>query len=256
MKVICEIGSNFKTFDDCIQSIDDAKACGADIVKFQYYDNIDLSGVPGDRQCLPELNPLAVHAALTGIEFMCTAFSPAKYQAIDRFVKRHKIASSEITHLDLLETVASLGKPVLLSTGGALPEEVDQALGILAGCPVTLMFCVAEYPARIVDFRHLLDMKDRYGHRYAYGYSDHSSDVLNVPVLARNHGAVIIEKHVNFAGHSDTPDARHSLSREEFQLMVKHLKGQTGILDTFRENPHKRVYRTPAGGAPGYYRPE
>lgn len=256
MKVIAEIGSNFKTRGDCLSSIDEAKACGADIVKFQYFDNRDLYGEDGERQCLPDLTALADRARLVDIEFACTAFSPAGYQRVNGLVQRHKIASSEITALDILETVESFGKPVILSTGGAGFKQIDRAVEILDSCDVTLLYCVSAYPARIVDFRKLDAMRARYGQKYAYGYSDHSTDILNLPILARdNHGATVIEKHVNFTDHTDTPDAAHALSKQEFALMVKHLRGETTLADTDFENPHQREYRPNSDGKMGFFRP-
>lgn len=244
MKVIAEIGSNWKNVGDIIQSIATAKVCGADIVKFQSYTRADLYGSftlnPTDG-IKPPISFLKETCDKIGIEFMCTAFSPANYAYIDPFVSRHKIASSEITDINILRTVASLGKPVIVSTGGATIDETDQAVSILDGLAVTLLHCVVDYPSRIVDFRHLDELKERYGDKVSYGYSDHSCDVLNIPMVAKHRGAVIIEKHVNFTEHTDTPDAPHSLNEKEFSMMVRNLKGTLSPRETFINNPHKRI---------------
>jgi N,N'-diacetyllegionaminate synthase len=250
---IAEIGSNWKNWNDCVTSVRDAKKAGADVVKFQYFDEADLYGsYQSDKiiNCQPHPPGLIQIAEETGIEFMCTAFSVEGYDYVNRTVARHKIASAEITAIDILEKVNSFKKPVLLSTGGATFDQIELALHKLKDCFVTLMYCVTDYPARVVDFRHLELMKEHFGNKYAYGYSDHSTDILNIPRLAEVYGSVVLEKHVNFTDHNDTPDAPHSLSGAEFAMMMKHIKGDLSPKESFRPCPWQRV-RTDHG----YYRP-
>ena len=256
MQIIAEIGSNWKTYDDCVRAIRIAKKCGADAVKFQYFTSADLYGVSGKAvACIPNTRALSIEANAHDIEFMCTAFHPMGYVEVDPWVKRHKIASSEITDESILRAVNDLKKPVIVSTGGASFEEIDRALEILNKCPVTLLYCVVSYPARVVDFRHLYAMVGRYGSLCSYGYSDHSTDVLCIPSLSRSFGATVLEKHVNFFDYTDTPDAPHSLSKYEFALMVKHLRGESNLSETFTPNPWKRKMITLPNGTCGYFRP-
>ena len=255
MKVIAEVGSNWKTLEDCIKSIKLAKSAGADVVKFQYYTNKDLYGVDGERECIPAMMQLNQVAKDNQIEFMCTAFSPFMYCTVNSFVTTHKIASSEITDENILKTVNGFKKPVILSTGGARTLQVANALSLLKDCPVTIMYCVVAYPARVIDFRVLEAYQEFFGRDYSYGYSDHSIDVLNIPKLAEKSGATVLEKHVNFTDHADTPDAPHSLNFHEFKLMVDHLKGATNFSETHVDNPYQRKLITLADGSQGYFRP-
>lgn len=240
MKIIAEVGSNWKTLDDCIMSIEKAKEAGANIVKFQLFSHFDLYGtinadIPGitpnlDVQWLPVLKECAMD---NEIEFMCTGFSVSRYNMIDPFVYRHKIASAEMTDINILERLNNIGKPVVMSTAGSSLDEIKSALNYLRRVPVTIMFCVGDYPAKIIDFRRLEQMKNYLGDNYSYGYSDHSLDVLNIPKIAKDYGCVLIEKHVNFTIHKDTNDANHSLNFEEFKLMCAMLRGESlSILDT------------------------
>lgn len=256
MKIIAEVGSNFKTLEDCRNSIRIAKACGADYVKFQTYTHKELYGFDGDLKCEPDLESLARVCRGERIGFMCTAFSSEGYRRVNELVKIHKVASSEITDLNLLATVNSFRKPVILSCGGATPTEIDAALFALRSCKVTLLYCVVAYPAKIVDFRHLDQLMDNYEDRCDFGYSDHSIDVLNIPKIARDRGCVIIEKHVNFTEHKDTPDAPHSLNTEEFHMMCRHLKGQVHATETHSGNAHKRRRIVDDQGHSHYYRPK
>src|SRR6185295_16480870 len=102
MKVIAEVGSNIKCLEDCIASIEAAKISGADVVKFQHFTGTDLYGPRylGDRKLTVDIQKLAIAAKTFKIELMCTGFSPAGYRMIDPHVKRHKVASSELTAVD------------------------------------------------------------------------------------------------------------------------------------------------------------
>lgn len=235
MKIIAEIGSCWHTLDDILQSIPKAKLAGATAFKLQMFCMAELYGphhssVPCGTSpvivpfWLPEIK---LECDKHEIEFMCTAFSPAGYEYVNKFVDTHKIASAELTDISILKTVNSFGKPVYLSTAGSdIYIDIKNALLHLTNCPVTIMFCVADYPARIVDFNQLNELKKTFGYGYSYGYSDHSIDVLNIPYLAKHYGCSVIEKHVNFTNHKDTDDAPHSLNATEFALMVRRLNGE------------------------------
>ena len=235
MKIVCEVGSNWKTLDDCLFSIKKAQEAGANYVKFQLFNDFELTGQLPDNSTMgvsPYLDfswipHLKMHADKFEIEFMCTAFSSLGYDMVNPFVNVHKIASAELTDISILSKVNSFRKPVMLSTAGSdLDIEVKSALLHLHDCPVTIMYCVADYPAKIIDFRRLDSMKEKFGQNYGYGYSDHSIDVLNIPYIAKEKGCSIIEKHANFCGHEDTDDATHSLNFEEFKLMCGKLRGE------------------------------
>lgn len=237
MNIISEIGSNWKTLSDCLNAIKKSKLCGADIVKFQMFSHEELYGQKdpideGFRSTTPYLNPewipeLANEAKNQDIQFMCTAFSVSGYRYINEYVSKHKIASSELTDINILKEVNSYKKPVLLSTGGAdLNLEIRHALLLLKDCPVTIMFCVSDYPAKIIDFRRFVDLQAYFGANYQYGFSDHSIDTLIIPERAKNMGATIIEKHTNFFDYTDTNDATHSLNENEFKVMCSFLKNK------------------------------
>lgn len=252
MKIIAEIGSNFRTLADCINSIGLAKSCGADAVKYQLYNNRALYGsdlyiqkrsmcsnpddekveAPGtlDPLWLPQLS---AKAKSVGIEFMASAFSPELADAVNPHVSTHKVASAELTHVRLLERINSYRKPVILSTGASGERDIDLALTTLKDCDVTLLYCVSAYPARYVNFTKMDKLK-RYGRKV--GFSDHTTDVLNIPRLAQDRGAVVLEKHVNLVGVTDTPDSPHSLSLDEFKAMVQVLRNGNAPLELGEEN--------------------
>lgn len=238
MRVIAEIGSCWTTFEQAKDSIQLAKVCGADAVKFQLFDFKSLYGFDGanlpeqitgpvTKSAMPKewIPLLAEKAKGVGIDFMCTAFSPELVKLVDPYVTTHKVASAELTHVRLLEEIAKTKKSVMLSTGASGMYDIQQALNILEPCKVTIMYCVSSYPARVINFDCLDILRKSFGTKYSYGFSDHSTDATIIPVVAKQRGAEVIEKHVNFFGVS-CPDAPHSLTREEFKYMCMAIRGQ------------------------------
>jgi len=233
--IIAEVGSNWRTFDDCKNSIAQAKKCGADAVKFQAYSADALYGSnPGgyleyfntvNQGSLPLewLPGLAEKARACGIELMCSAFSPELVDAVDPHVNLHKVASAELTHKRILERLAKIGKPVVLSTGASGLQDVGGALQILGTTPVVLLHCVAGYPARETRLGRIKILADEFYR--PVGYSDHSLSVDDIPIIATTlMKACVLEKHVNFV-EADGPDAPHSLTADEFKTMVEAIRG-------------------------------
>lgn len=270
--IIAEVGSNWRTLDECLLSIRQAKLCGADAVKFQAFTNKALygmnyytfyncePGVPltekvieerlekGDKHIKHEhksslpldwLPLLKAESDRVGIEFMCSAFSPELIDAVDPFVNIHKVASAECTHIRMLEKLRAIGKPVILSTGAKGLSDIMMALEVLGPTPVVLMYCVAAYPARQITLENIPWLKKTF--KTLAGYSDHSTDVCAIPQFAvRNYGACVLEKHVSFID-AETPDSGHSLSADQFGMMVKYVCGVEQICHGYgsgiEENP-------------------
>lgn len=233
--IIAEVGSNWQTLEDCLYSVRQAKGVGADAVKFQAYSHEALYGRPGDMSgslppaWLPRLKSEAVKA---GIDFMCSAFSPELVSSVNPYVDVHKVASAELSHVRILERVRDSGKPVFLSTGASGEEDIRRALEVLDGSQVVLFYCVASYPARFVDLSQIRALRETHGK--LVGYSDHTTDVIQIPGAAHfEHQACVIEKHVTFIG-AKTPDSPHSLTGAEFQRMADYLKNRT--LPNYRTN--------------------
>jgi len=225
--IIAEVGSNWESLDDCEQAIDQAKACGADAVKFQLFTHESLYGFPGEKDhCLPVrwISNLSARAKSAGIDFLCTAFSEEDYRFLDPFVDAHKVASSNNNHAPILKYLKTVKKPVFVSTGGSTMAQIESiSTDMIPGADLILLYCVAEYPTTIIDPRQVAKIRSQCGVRV--GISDHSKEVFSVPITAhRIYGAVAIEKHVNFFG-PDSIEAGHSLSTGELMSMVSALRG-------------------------------
>ncbi len=200
------------------------RAVGEENVKPHYFATDDMP------HSLPIhwLPKLAEKAAACGIEFMCTAFSPELVGAVDPYVSVHKVASSDLSYPQLLQAVAKTRKPVLLSTGASGYADIVAALQELHSSDassVVLMYCVSAYPARTVDLR-VMACLETFG--LDVGFSDHTFDIIGHPVAAADAGAIVIEKHFTAFPDLNTPDRPHSLTANDFKLMVDHIRGTRG----------------------------
>ncbi len=240
--IIAEIGSNWQTLDQAVSSVSAAKQAGADAVKFQAFSHESLYGW-GWPECdqngnrprmqyefeLTWLPLLKEKADACGIDFMCTGFSPELVKAVDPYVPVHKVASSDLAYPQLLEAVARTGKPVLLSTGASSASDIAHALKTLKiyqSGEVTLLYCVAAYPAlhANLDMMHL--MQETFG--IDIGFSDHTPGTT-VAIEACRQGAMVLEKHVTAFPELDTPDRPHSLTMDEFKTMVDFIRGDKAL---------------------------
>jgi len=154
---------------------------------------------------------------MIGIEFMVSAFSPDLMELVDPYVDRHKIASSELSDIDLLDKANELRKPVICSTGASSLADIHFAISRLKDVDLTLLYCVSEYPAKAVNFDDLKRLK-RFNK--PVGFSDHTTDFIEIPRAARDIGVKVYEKHVNFFD-VDCADSPHSLNREQFQIFCE-----------------------------------
>jgi sialic acid synthase SpsE len=213
-----------------------AKNCGADAVKFQMFTPKDLYGL--NQDWIVEKNgvlnwgwlpKLRIEADAHGIELMCTAFSPEGVDYVDQFVKRHKIASAELSHLPLLERVRATNKPVLVSTGGSSLKDIRLALAALGGLDVTLLYCVSAYPASDVNLYGINMLRKEFwpegrpDRGVSVGYSCHTADISTPVSAVHNHQAAVIEKHFKLRD-MPTPDNDHALDPQRFKLMVRQIR--------------------------------
>jgi N,N'-diacetyllegionaminate synthase len=249
--IVGEISSNWRTLNDCLVSINLAANAGAHAVKFQLFSPKDLYGTdaPFEVGISPYLDPawlpyLKEKADKAGIEFMCTSFSPERAREVDKYVEVHKVASAELSHLRLLQQLRKLGKPVILSTGASGFADVDKAVAVLtdtthsdhAPVEVVLMHCVSAYPAPATNLARIQVLKQRFGR--LVGYSDHSTNYDDVPLMAKLRGAAVIEKHLTCFPEIDSPDRPHSVTVAQFKRMVEYLGEKVdvpGYLEEERE---------------------
>ena len=248
--VIGEAGSNWRMgtpsrdLKMAFELIAVAAQAGCDAVKFQVYrpetvyvpnagnsDYLSHSGITEpiteifrDLSMPYEMIPkLAARCRAQGIMFMASAFSVRDAREVDLHTPVHKIASYEISHVRLLEYLASTGKPLVLSTGACDPADIEVALKCFrdaGGAGVCLMQCTARYPAE-VDSLNLLALRalaEQFG--TPVGLSDHSRDPVLAPVMAVALGARVIEKHYTLNNRLPGPDHAFAVEPDELKTMV------------------------------------
>ena len=171
----------------------------------------ELFRVSRDRGLVPFSTPFDV----TAVDFLET-LEPELY----------KVASIEITDLPLIEYIARTGKPIVMSTGASVLEEIDEAVhcALSSGCKdLTLLLCTSSYPADPQDI-HLARMsllRERYG--LPVGLSDHSIG-LGVSIAASLMSAAMIERHVTPSRSLGGPDASFSLEPQELGQLVDEIR--------------------------------
>ena len=151
-----------------------------------------------------EYKKLAEACKMRGLEFLTTAFDLESLEMVDPLVKRHKIASADLTNIPLIRSIAKKQKPVLMSTGASTNEEIKQSVNELKrhNCDdITLLHCVLNYPT---PFDHA--NMSRIGWliqefpELKVGYSDHTVPTNDhfVQLLCFAMGCVTLEKHYTF----------------------------------------------------------
>lgn len=230
--VIAEIGINHEgDAGTCLDLVRAAVLAGADAVKLQTVDP--------DENYPPNHPSYALYARsrLTRQQ-TAAAFALARQLGIDAFTTNgfsdldwieqldpvaYKISSGLITHIPLIEKLASMGRPMLLSTGMSEAPDIDAAVKAargVANIDLSVMQCTSLYPAPIetVSLRSINWLAQRYG--VAGGFSDHTREIV-MPALAVMAGATIIEKHFSLDPARTGFDHPVSLSPAEFTEMVR-----------------------------------
>ena len=217
--VIAETSVNHGgSFRDAVALIAEAKAAGADAVKFQLFR--DRPEIEHLRLSEPKIKYLAKFCEELGIEFMCTPFYLDAVAFIDPLVRRHKVASGFLTDKAMLDAVFACGKRVIVSTGMANTPTWWQALRGRRN--VSRLHCVSAYPCPD-DEANLRAINEMPGHWMPRGYSDHTRGIL-APVAAVALGATIIEKHITLDKNAEGPDHACSAEPEEFAEMVRQIR--------------------------------
>jgi len=235
--VIADISQNYNTLQNILDIIQTIKT---DVVKLQYYSEFDLYGT-GSKETKLKLEwfpQIEEQCKKYGKQLMCTVFSSSKVSEVNPYVRFHKVASSEITDIDLLTKISGTNKKTILSCGGATFKQIEKAIKILDPNCCCLMACDVEYPSKRHTIRNMCDIKNQF-EEIKIGYSDHSLDIFSMPILVQHYGGEFYEKHVkpDFADDSFEP---HALTVSEFNEMSDCLRGywQRKV----RHNPHQRVY--------------
>jgi len=182
-----------------------------------------------------------------GIKFLSTAFDFESIDFLKDKVDLYKIPSGEITNLPYLERVAKLNLPIVMSTGMATMEEVEEAFNVLVRGGVerneiTILHCNTEYPTPMedVNLAAMVTMGKSLG--VNFGYSDHTLGV-EIPIAAVALGAKVIEKHFTLDRTMEGPDHKASLNPNELVAMVKGIRNIEIAIGNGIKKPSKSEYK-------------
>lgn len=260
--LIAEIGRNHNADMDLARKmIDGAVSAGADAVKFQSFTAKELliRELPSvshiketaDRKSAydsteeVELRPenhalLRDYAREKGIEFFSTPEDHSMVALLESVkVPVFKIASLDVTYLDLIEAIAATGKPVIMSTGMAYLGEVEKALLTLERLGVTevaLLHCTSNYPPRPADVNLNAIATMRRAFDVPVGYSDHTTGI-GVSIAAVALGACVIERHFTLDKDLPGPDQRLSVLPGEFEQMAREIRDVEQALGSAAKRP-------------------
>jgi len=219
--------------------VDAAKGAGADVIKFQLH--VPEEMIPGSIQfwggsmdeVLTKYNlDVAAQAELlkycqeVGIQYLCTPFSARAADLLDEIgVAAFKTGSGELTNIPMLRHIARKGKPMIVSTGMATIEEIEETVSTLKqeGAKFILMHCTSAYPPRYeqINLQFIPHLKERFG--VLVGHSDHTPDIWTA-LGAVALGARVIEKHFTLDRALKGPDHHISLEPQEFRTMVNAIR--------------------------------
>ena len=248
--VIAEMSANHNgDINNAYKIIDMAKACGADAVKLQTYTPETLtidSNLPDFQlteglwagQSLYDLykcaympwewhKPLFDYAKKVGITVFSSPFDNTAVDLLeDLNTPAYKIASFEAVDLPLIKYVAQTGKPMIISTGMADAQEIQEAIEAAreGGCKeLAILHCVSGYPAPASDYNliTITDMQEKFD--LVIGLSDHTIDNTTA-ITSVALGASIIEKHVTLDRNAGGPDDSFSLEFEELKQLCMGAK--------------------------------
>ena len=249
--IVAEMSANHNgSLKNEIDTIKAAKKTGADAIKIQTYtaDTLTLnchkpdfeikSGSIWDKEYFYDLykrayTPWEWHEELfhvareEGIMMFSTPFDNTAVDLLESLGNPvYKIASFEITDVNLIEYCARKMKPMVISTGVATEEDIQLAVDTcrkVGNNDITLLKCTSAYPAPVeeANLAMINDLKTRFNVKS--GLSDHTIGSI-VPITSVAMGATMIEKHFIIDRSIGGPDSSFSMNREEFTQLVKDVR--------------------------------
>lgn len=253
--IVAEMGaSHCGSLARALKIIDAAKEAGADAIKLQTWSEMTVCAEPIKsgpwagrtlvdlyRDCRLPWDWHATifeHARSLDLGCFSTPFDDESVAFLETLeCPVYKIASFEVTHLTLIRRAAATGKPIIISTGMANEQEIENAIdaATTSGAGgITLLKCVSAYPAPVEDFNviTMAHMVERFGCQA--GLSDHTRGSA-VAIAATALGAAVIEKHVSI--DRDGPDGGFVSTPDEFAAFVRDVRAASAAVGGVRYGP-------------------
>ncbi len=243
--IIAEVGLNHNgDLTLAKKLIDQAKSAGADAVKFQSYHSEEFVGPNAKYYGLfkslelseDEFKDLAEYARKKEIIFLSTPLDLDYVEILNKIgVPAFKIASGDLTFVQLLEKTSITGKPIILSTGLSTVDEIIEAVSIIkqqGNSDIILLHCITCYPPdpEEVNLKSIQTLKEVFNEAII-GYSDHTLGIL-APIIAVALGAKVIEKHFTLDKNLPGPDHKVSADPKDLTEMIKSIRQTEKMLGT------------------------
>lgn len=233
-RFVAELGSNHNgDLGRAMELVDACADAGADAVKIQVFriDDLFAAEILEAREDLRDrrdrefplelLEPLANRCHERGMEFGAAPFGLWAVEAVAAHVDFLKVASYELLWHELIRACASVGKPLVLSTGMADHAEIDRAVDVAAGTELSLLHCVSGYPTPETqcNLSAIGSLRERNG--CPVGWSDHSGSATIVERAARRWDAHEIEIHVDLPDNSGLEAGEHNWAPEDLASVIR-----------------------------------
>jgi N,N'-diacetyllegionaminate synthase len=185
---------------------------------------------------------LANHAKQKKLIFLSTPFSHKAAELLEKIeVPAWKIGSGEIKNLPLIEFVAKTKKPVLLSTGMASWEDIENATSLLSGlnCDISIFQCTSNYPCppSKIGLNVIEELRSKYD--CPIGLSDHSGTTFS-SLAATALKVNLIEIHVVFSKECFGPDVQSSITTDQLKELVQGIRfiesAMSSVIDKNKES--------------------
>ena len=162
-----------------------------------------------------------------GLDFVETLCSPSCLSILKGFTPDYlKVASRDLTNIPLLHSLSETKIPLIISTGMAGEDELEQAVDLITKYHenLSILHCVSEYPTKPenTNLKSILWLSEKYK-KYRIGYSDHTIGI-SAAVAAVALGAEIIEKHITLDRSLKGTDQEGSLGPDGLNRMIRDIR--------------------------------
>ena len=245
--IIAEIGINHNgDIEIAKKLIDSAIQIGANAVKFQKRNlesiyqkelldqpSLDSQGTEILIDVLKEVEfseedflKIKQYCEEKKITFLCTPWDIPSVNFLEKLdVSAYKIASADLTNLPLISYIANLKKPLIISTGMSVMEEIEKTVNFVKEKQIqfSLLHCNSTYPSpvELLNLSLIPVLKEKFN--VPIGYSGHESSILP-SLTAANMGAVIIERHITLDKKMEGIDQASSLEPDEFGTLIQNIR--------------------------------
>lgn len=245
--IIAEIGVNHNGDVNLAKNlIKSASECGVDAVKFQTFKSEDLvtqntktakyqeknTNESSQLEMLKKLEltfedfkELKEYALKCNVMFISSPFDIKSVDLLEKLdVSLYKLGSGELNNFELIDYVQKTGKPIILSTGMATLDEIQETYDFIVNKDnLTILHCITGYPTSFeeANLNFIKTLQSKFN--LPIGFSDHSPGI-ELPIAAVALGACVVEKHFTLDKDLEGPDHKASLNPKEFKAMVDAIR--------------------------------